>query len=338
MSDVRCFKVPTSNGKWKRIKKQVDEMETTRLETRIENRLTHKPNRCIWMQAGVIRRKYCESDFDCISCRFDRALRRAAQENRELRTQGRTPVGKQAKIVFWKDRLRDLPPAKRPCIHHMKGRITFRACTHDYHCGNCEFDQYFYDQYAVHTVIRPVDVLDIDGFKIPQGFYLHPGHTWMKIEEGEEVGVGIDDFATRLLGPLDRIEPPLLGKEVKQGRADISAKRGGHRAAFLSPISGVVTGVNFKLREEGSPAGQDPYSEGWVVRVHSDTLRSELKHLMIGSETEPFFEKELGRLSRVIEEELGPLAADGGYLGRDIYGCLPDASWDRLTSMFLRTY
>jgi glycine cleavage system H lipoate-binding protein len=61
-------------------------------------------------------------------------------------------------------------------------------------------------------------VLDIKGFRIPQGYYLHSGHTWIKVEESSTVRVGIDEFAQRLLGPFDRIEAPLLGKEVKQGK------------------------------------------------------------------------------------------------------------------------
>ena len=308
------------------------------LSTQTETKITRKnPDRCIWMQAGVVRRRLCRHGYDCIACRFDRALRCAARENRQIRDQGRVPSGNQGKIVFWKDRLRDLPPTKRPCVHHMKGKIAFRACTNDYNCGNCEFDQFFYDQFAVHAVIHPVDVLDIEGFKIPQGYYVHRGHTWMKIEENSEVRIGIDDFASRLLGPLDRIDAPLLGKELKQGRADISVKRGEHGASFLSPVSGVVTGVNARLRDEGSLANQDPYSEGWVVRVHSQTLRKELQNLMIGEETEPFFEKEWNRLSLVIEEQIGPLATDGGRIGNDLYGNLPGVEWSRLTKMFLGT-
>ncbi len=113
---------------------------------------------CIWMQAGVVRRKGCGIDYRCEACRFDRAMGRVARENSKLRRQGRIPAGKRRKIVFWKDRLRELAAWNRPCLHHMKGRIDFRTCTHDYQCGNCEFDQYFSDQYMVHAVVRPVDV------------------------------------------------------------------------------------------------------------------------------------------------------------------------------------
>ena len=303
-----------------------------KINTASENRAP-----CIWMQAGVVRHKFCDIDYQCEACRFDRALRRTARENSRLRQSGEIPQGKSGRIVYWKDRLRELPAWKQPCLHHMKGRIDFRACTHDYQCGNCEFDQYFSDQYTVHAVVRPVDVLDVKGFKIPHGYYLHRGHTWVKIEEGSTVRVGLDDFALRLLGPLDRVDAPLLGKEVKQDRDDILLSRSSNTARVQSPISGVVTDINPELRERGSLANQDPYTQGWVMRLHSQNLRQDIKNLMIGEQASQYLDGEIDRLYEVIEEEAGPLAADGGYLGDDIYGNLPQTSWQKLTRQFLRT-
>lgn len=292
---------------------------------------------CIWMQAGVVRRKFCEIDYHCEACRFDRAMRRTARENNQLRQKGEISKGKSGRIVYWKDRLRELPAWKQPCLHHMKGRIDFRACTHDYQCGNCEFDQYFSDQYTVHAVVRPVDVLDVKGFKLPHGYYLHRGHTWVKIEEGSTVRIGLDDFALRLLGPLDRVEAPLMGKKVEQDRDDILLSRSSNTARVQSPISGVVTDINPELREKGNLANQDPYTRGWVMRLHSDNLRRDLKNLMIGEQAGEYLDDEIDRLYRVIEEEAGPLAADGGYLGDDIFGNLPKTSWQKLTRLFLHT-
>jgi glycine cleavage system H lipoate-binding protein len=216
-------------------------------------------------------------------------------------------------------------------------RIPFRACHHDYRCATCEFDQFFQDQYAVHAVVRSVDFLEVQGFKVPQGYYVHPGHTWMKMEGGNSVRVGIDDFALRLLGPVDTVEAPLLGKEVRQGRGDIHVSRGRHRADLLSPVSGVVTALNPKIREQGRVANQAPFSEGWVMTVHASDLRGDLKSLMVNAETGDFLQSEIGRLYDVIEETAGPLAADGGYLGKDIFGSMPELGWDRLRHLFFRS-
>jgi len=189
----------------------------------------------------------------------------------------------------------------------------------------------------VHAVVSPVDVLHIKGFGVPQGYYFHPGHTWIRVEEGSLVRVGIDEFALRLLGPLERIVAPLMGKEVKQGRADIGVSRAEHQARFLSPVSGVVTAINPKLREEGEVAHQDPYSAGWIMSVHCNNLRGELKNLMINNETGDFMEGEVARLYEVIEDVAGPLAADGGDLSHDIYGNMPQLGWERITKIFLKS-
>ena len=125
--------------------------------------------------------------------------------------------------------------------------------------------------------------------------------------------------------------------DVKQGRADIDVVRGAHKASLLSPVSGVVTAVNAKLREKGDVAGQDPYSEGWVTTIHTKTFRQDLKNLMIHTESAEFMEREVAHLYQVIEETAGPLAADGGHLGHNIYGHMPELGWERLVKSFLRT-
>ena len=232
--------------------------------------------------------------------------------------------------------MKALPLSQRPCLHHLEGRISFKVCTNDYACSRCEFDQYFDDEYTVHAVVRPVEVLDVEGITVPQGYYLHPGHAWVKIEEGSSVRVGIDDFALRLLGPLDRIEAPLIGKAVQQGEPRLLVNRGEHRASLLSPLSGVITAVNPKVRDQGRMANQDPYAEGWVMTLHPQNLRKELRGLMIAGETEGFIEQEVDHLHRLIEEVSAPLAVDGGTLGKDVFGAMPQLGWERLTKSFLR--
>ena len=111
--------------------------------------------------------------------------------------------------------------------------------------------------------------------------------------------------------------------------------RGSNTARVQSPVSGVVTDINPELRVKGNLANQDPYTQGWVMRLHSKDLRRDLKNLMIGDQAGEYLDAEINSLYQVIEEEVGPLAADGGYLGDDIYGNLPQTSWQKLTRIFL---
>ncbi|MBW2590571.1 MAG: hypothetical protein JRD71_07630 [Deltaproteobacteria bacterium] len=77
--------------------------------TRPDNLLQNQSRQCIWMQAGVVNRKFCENDYFCSTCRFDQTLRRTAAKNQKLQEHGERPKGRQGKIVFWKERLKELP-------------------------------------------------------------------------------------------------------------------------------------------------------------------------------------------------------------------------------------
>lgn len=302
-----------------------------------ESRLKKEHGECIWMQAGVVLKRICEKDYACLECRFNRAMQRAADRNRKLKLQGVPLKGKAGKIVSWKDKLRRLPQTKQPCIHYLKKRIDFRTCTNEYNCVNCEFDQYFYDQHAVHAVLEPVDVIDVEGFKVPQGFYLHFGHTWAKLESGSVVRIGIDDFALRVFGMPEKLKTPLVGKTIQQNRPDIFLSRGEKQAGILSPVSGVVTDINHEFAKNKSRGSDmEPYSNAWVIRVYSETLRHDLKKLMISDETETFFKQEVDRLYEIIEETV-PLAADGGRLTHDLVGKIPQLDWKVLARRFLHT-
>lgn len=291
---------------------------------------------CIWMQAGVVKTKMCRRTFDCTGCRFDRTLRHLAEENRERSASGAAVPGRRGRIVYWADKLKELPAQRRPCLHHLKGRIGFRACTNDYLCGNCEFDQYFQDEYTVHAVLKPVGMQDVQGIKIPQGVYLHQGHTWVGMASGGQVRIGLDAFAARLLGPMDRVDLPLMGKPLQRGQVGIRMNRGDLNTGLLAPVSGVVTAFNPKVKGNPEALPADPYGNGWLLMVQPDHLREDLRTLQMGTEATAFIETEIDQLYQAVETHLGPLAADGGSLSDDILGHLPPTCWEEMARKFLK--
>ena len=292
---------------------------------------------CIWMQAGVVSKKECRLDYDCPACRYDKVLHRQARENQKQRDTGKIPKGKKGKITFWQEKIRQTiaSPLHRPCIHAMRQRINFRACHQDYQCASCEFDHYFTDAFVVHTITQPVDVMNIKGIRLPQGYYLYKGHTWLKIEEEGEVRIGLDDFINRLLGPLDKIHMPLMGQTTCQNRVDIRLHKGPYQAGVRSPISGVVTAVNTDLLNQPRLANASPYTEGWLLRVHPENLRMELKEMVIGDTAGDFVGDDVEKMMEMVEAHTGPLAADGGELASDIFGSVPGMDWEHLTKEFL---
>ncbi len=290
---------------------------------------------CLWMQAGVVPKKLCQIDFACNICKFDKALNRVCLQNKEMKRIGMHLPTKRTSLEFWQDRLQKMPLAKRPCVHHMKGHIDFKNCPKAYHCVDCEFDQYFHDQFKVNAVLKPVNFNKINGVSLPTGFYLHPGHTWVKIEDQGMVRVGIDDFACRLLGGFDKINVPLMGKTLVQGKPGFSLSRDNHKVDFTSPVNGVITEVNKRIEKSPDLINQSPYENGWIFMLYCPDLKKDLKNLMFMEGSKGYINTEVKRLYEFLEEETQMKAADGGELVPDLYGNLPDVSWDTLLEKFI---
>src|SRR3972149_9925797 len=57
----------------------------------------------------------------------------------------------------------------------------------------------------------------IEGFFVPEGFYFHPGHTWVKVGDKDTVTIGMDDFAQKMVGEVGAIHLPVVGCSLRQG-------------------------------------------------------------------------------------------------------------------------
>jgi glycine cleavage system H lipoate-binding protein len=294
-----------------------------------------RPKSCVWSQGRLNLRRLCDQDGRCAECALDKALKESAEKNRDARRQGKIPLTPDGRIAFTRERLQLLPRGERPCLLYANGLIDYKICCKNYECVFCEFDRYFSEQHQVHAVVRPLDVLNIKGFRMPQGFYYHRGHTWVRVAEKAEVYIGLDDFALRLLGPLDRIEAPRMGNPLVQGQPAITIARGSSRSAVRSPVSGVVAAINLAVKDDTVLASEDPYAGGWILKVHTDNLRQDLKNLLIGSEYIHHLEQDIQRLLREIEMINADAALSGDAAQNDIADRLPDIGWERVVRLFL---
>ena len=279
-------------------------------------------NPCLWMQAGVVEFKNCNNFGDCTTCKYDLGMRKKVE---------------QGKQISWQDAMRKRGGLERICRHSLTHRIEKRSCAYDYACSTCEFDQFFEDVWSAKTKTLPHEAQTVKGFRVPMDYYFHNGHTWARIESGGYVRVGMDDFSLKLLGRADSLELPLMGKELDKDKVGWGLKREDLSADVLSPVDGVITEVNSSLRESPGLANQGPYEEGWLFMVRTPDIKGSIKQLMTDAESLKWMNGELNTLESMIEDVAGPLAADGGYLGEDIYGSLPDLGWSNLTKTFLKT-
>jgi hypothetical protein len=102
-------------------------------------------------------------------------------------------------------------------------------------------------------------------------------------------------------------------------------------------LSGTVLAVNEKVREHPEIAHEDPYQEGWLLILETDSLKANLMGLYFGEESFRWTEEESRRLMELVGPEYRRLASTGGEPMDDVFARFPDIGWDRLVQTFLRT-
>ena len=100
----------------------------------------------------------------------------------------------------------------------------------------------------------------------PEDLRYHAEHDWARID-GEEATIGITWFAQDSLGELVHFEPPEVGATVSQGAACGEVESVKAVSDVIAPLSGEVLEVNQKAVEEPEVVNEDPYGEGWLLRI-----------------------------------------------------------------------
>src|SRR5579863_5548772 len=67
----------------------------------------------------------------------------------------------------------------------------------------------------------------VGGFAVPENLRYHPGHTWALSESPNLVRIGVDDFASKLIGKIEHVTLPQRGQWIRQGQKVMSLVRNG---------------------------------------------------------------------------------------------------------------
>jgi glycine cleavage system H protein len=100
----------------------------------------------------------------------------------------------------------------------------------------------------------------------PDDLKYHAEHDWARID-GAEATLGITWFAQDSLGELVHFEPPDEGATLTKDSAYGEVESVKAVSELISPLSGEVVAVNEKVVDEPETVNEDPYGEGWLVRV-----------------------------------------------------------------------
>jgi glycine cleavage system H protein len=100
----------------------------------------------------------------------------------------------------------------------------------------------------------------------PEELRYHPEHDWARIE-GDQATFGITWYAQETLGEVVFFEPPEVGSEVSKDRPYAEVESVKAVSDVFAPLSGEVVEVNEAAGESPDVINEDPYGEGWMVKV-----------------------------------------------------------------------
>ncbi len=100
----------------------------------------------------------------------------------------------------------------------------------------------------------------------PEDLRYHAEHDWARVE-GDLATLGITWYAQDQLGEIVHYEPPEAGSPLAKDESYGEVESVKAVSDIVSPLSGEVVEVNTKVVEEPETVNDDPYGEGWLVRV-----------------------------------------------------------------------
>ena len=122
---------------------------------------------------------------------------------------------------------------------------------------------------------------------VPQDLQYTKSHEWVRIEDGTAT-IGITDHAQEELGDVVFVELPEAGATIEAGDSFGTVESVKAVSDLYSPVGGEVVEVNSSLEDAPEKINDDPYGEGWIVKLST----SEEADLLSPEEYEKVVEEE----------------------------------------------
>jgi len=100
----------------------------------------------------------------------------------------------------------------------------------------------------------------------PEDLLYHPEHDWARID-GEQATLGITWYAQDSLGEVVFYDPPSVGSKLSKDAPYTEVESVKAVSDVIAPLSGEIVEVNEALAENPALINEDPYGEGWLVKV-----------------------------------------------------------------------
>jgi glycine cleavage system H protein len=100
----------------------------------------------------------------------------------------------------------------------------------------------------------------------PEDLLYHPEHDWARID-GDVATLGVTWYAQDALGEVVFFDPPQVGASVTKDESYAEVESVKAVSDVIAPLSGEIVEVNGALSDAPEQINEDPYGEGWLVKV-----------------------------------------------------------------------
>ncbi len=134
---------------------------------------------------------------------------------------------------------------------------------------------------------------EIEGYDLPDELYYTKDHTWARVEDDGTITVGMDAYGAKAAGTIEFIDLPMEDDEFENGEAFGSLESAKWVGGLIMPATGTVIAVHEDIEDDLSLLSEDPYGEGWLIKIKPINPKDDLKLLVHGDDVGPWLKKEI---------------------------------------------
>ncbi|WP_081616601.1 MULTISPECIES: glycine cleavage system protein H [unclassified Thioalkalivibrio] len=134
----------------------------------------------------------------------------------------------------------------------------------------------------------------VRGCDIPEDLmYNVENNVWVRKESDGTATVGLTSYACSLAGTIVSYTPKKVGKNVKKDKSCTTVESGKWVGPAKTPVTGEVTETNDKVASNPGLINEDPYGEGWLIKLKPEDWDGEAGDLKTGSDALSAFESKM---------------------------------------------
>jgi glycine cleavage system H protein len=214
-----------------------------------------------------------------------------------------------------------IPEHENKCAWMGTGLISYKLCTHNYHCETCMFDRVMRNDFTIADVRnQPCSEYAFESnASLHEVLFFNRQHCWARVENPALVRIGIDSILTNFVVKVRAVSLPKPGDTVEQGHVFAHVIQDKHVLELISPVSGVVSAGNALLYKSPEMIIDDSWESGWLIAIQPDNMEHDLQNLLFGKKAKQWYEQceqsvveTVGAMLETATSVLGPTRQDGG--------------------------